>query len=218
MKKRFEIIFSVIPRCESFADVGCDHGIISYQMLKTGKCEKLYYGDISAPSLKKAEKLLSVFGEKAVGVCCDGLKKFPQCDCVLVAGMGGENIIEIIESSPFYPETFVLQPMKNSDKVRRKLIEKGYRIVRDFKFFAENRYYDLMVAKKGESALTEAEITYGKENLDFPSMDFLNYLKEEIAEKERIATFLTEEKRKKYLLTLEEEKKLYERLRIKGQA
>lgn len=218
MKKRFETIFSAIPRCKSFADVGCDHGIISFQMLKTDKCEKLYYGDISAPSLKKAEKLLSVFGEKAVAVCCDGLKNFPPCDCVLIAGMGGENIIDVIDKAPFYPETFVLQPMKNSDKVRRKLLEKGYCVVRDFKFFAENRYYDLMVAKKGESALTEEEITYGKENLDCPSMDFLNFLNEEIAEKERIATLLTGEKRENHLLKLEEEKKLYERLRAKRQA
>ncbi len=218
MKKRFETIFSVIPACSVFADVGCDHGIISFQMLKTGKCDKLYYGDVSAPSLKKAEKLLSVFGEKAVGICCDGLKDFPFCDCVLIAGMGGENIIDIIDQAPFYPETFILQPMKNSDKVRRKLTEKTYRIVRDFKFFEGGIYYDLILAERGQGFLTEEEIKYGKENLENPSVDFLNFLKEEIAEKERIATFLTEEKQKKHLLKLEEEKKLYERLRAKKQA
>lgn len=218
MKQRFERIFSVIPECSTFADVGCDHGIISFEMLKKSKCAKLYYGDVSAPSLKKAEKLLSRFGEKAVGIHCDGLKNFPPCDCVLIAGMGGENIIDIIDCAPFYPQTFVLQPMKNGDKVRRKLLEKGYFLSRDFKFFAENRYYDLMVAQKGEGVLTEEETLYGKDNVNFPSDDFLGFLKEEIAEKERISTLLTENKREEYLKKLEEEKELYERLRIKRQA
>ena len=72
MNKRLEIIFSEIAACSSFADVGCDHGYIAKAVLDSGKCDDVIISDISAPSLKKAEKLLTVFEDTAVkygGVC-----------------------------------------------------------------------------------------------------------------------------------------------------
>lgn len=218
MKKRLEIIYSVIPRVNSFADVGCDHGIISYEMIKNGKCKTLYFSDVSAPSLKKAEKLLSGY-ENAKGIVCDGLKLIPPCDCVLIAGMGGENIIEIISSAPFLPEFFVLQPMKNCDKVRKLLTEKGYRILKDFKFSALKTFYDLILAQKingsDKDSYGKDELLYGRDNLISPSEDFLEFLKEEIAVKEHIALSLSGEKQEKFCEKLNEEKALYERLRVK---
>ena len=218
MKKRFEIIYSIIPYVDSFADVGCDHGIISLEMIKNEKCKTLYYSDVSAHSLKKAEKLLAGY-KNAKGVVCDGLKLIPPCDCVLIAGMGGENIIEIISSAPFLPEFFVLQPMKNCDKVRKLLLEKGYKILKDFKFSASNTFYDLIFAQKTKSSnldvYSEEEFFYGRDNLISPTEDFLDFLKEEIAVKEHIALSLTGEKQKKFCEKLGEEKDLYERLRVK---
>lgn len=218
MKKRFEIIYSVIPCVNSFADVGCDHGIISLETIKNGKCKTLYYSDVSAPSLKKAEKLLSGYAN-AKGIVCDGLKLIPPCDCVLIAGMGGENIIDIISSAPFSPEFFVLQPMKNCDKVRKLLLEKGYKILKDFKFSASKTFYDLILAQKikgpDKDSYSEEELFYGRDNLISPNVDFLEYLKQEIAVKEHIALSLSGDKQEKFCEILRREKALYERLRIK---
>ena len=58
MTDRLKRIFEEIPPCSSFADVGCDHGYIAEKMLESGKCNHVIISDISAPSLKKAEKLL----------------------------------------------------------------------------------------------------------------------------------------------------------------
>ena len=122
---RLEFIFSQIPTCDYFADIGCDHGYISYLMLKNKKCNKLTYSDISAPSLQKAILLLSEY-ENAKPVCCSGLEKIDRdVDCVLIAGMGGENIISILQNG-FLPKTLVLQPMKNIDKLRVFLNKNGY--------------------------------------------------------------------------------------------
>ncbi|MBQ4098436.1 MAG: SAM-dependent methyltransferase, partial [Clostridia bacterium] len=38
MNRRLEEIFSVIPKCEVFADIGCDHGLMTKAMLVSGKC------------------------------------------------------------------------------------------------------------------------------------------------------------------------------------
>ena len=91
ISQRLNIIFSHIPNCQKFADVGCDHGYISLKMLQNFKCKSLIFSDVSAPSLEKATTLLADY-KNAKGILCDGLDKVDtDCDCVLIAGMGGEK-------------------------------------------------------------------------------------------------------------------------------
>ena len=119
MTERLKRIFAEIPICKVFADVGCDHGYIAKAMIDSRKCEKVVISDISEQCLSKAQKLLreELANDKALSIVTDGLKDLPYCDCVLIAGMGGEEIVKIIINSPFLPEKFVLQPMKNAEKV-----------------------------------------------------------------------------------------------------
>ncbi len=212
LSQRLSIIFSHIPKCNKFADVGCDHGYISFKMLQEGKCNSLVYSDVSAPSLKKAQTLLANY-QNAKPILCDGLTGVDSdCDCVLIAGMGGENIISILTQS-FLPKTLVLQPMKNVDKLRRFLLEKGYSVQRDFIFQAENKFYNLIVASVGKSNLTEEEIIYGKDNLKNPSKDFLQYLQNQINKNKEILGGLSGENQDKLNAEIKRESALYERLR-----
>jgi len=212
---RLQVVFSNIPKCKSFADIGCDHGYISYLMLKENKCETLTYSDVSAPSLQKAKLLLKDF-PNATGVCCNGLEKIDrEVDCVLIAGMGGENVISILENS-FLPPTLVLQPMKNIDKLRVYLNKSGYFLKKDYIFKAEGKFYNLILAEKGSEVLSEQEIEYGKDNLSNPSKDFLEYLEKSIEKKQEILSGLEGENYQTYKQKLNEEISLYERLRTKG--
>lgn len=156
-----------MPSCYDFADVGCDHGIIAYNMLKLGKCQKVVISDVSSKSLKKAEKLLEQYlnSGKAVSVVADGLNGLPQTECVLIAGLGGEEIIKILSAAPFFPQKLVLQPMKNSEKLRMFLIDKGYSIKKDYVFREGYMFYDLIVCERGKDVLTEEEIKFGRTNV-----------------------------------------------------
>ena len=79
--KRLSTLFSELEKCEKFADVGCDHGYCAA-------------------------------AGKVTSVCCDGLEKIPRdCDLVLIAGMGGEEIVTILKNG-FLPRKLLLQPMK----------------------------------------------------------------------------------------------------------
>ncbi len=79
------------------------------------------------------------------------------------------------------PAHFLLQPMKNADKVRAFLLSKGYGICRDYTFFAEGKFYDVIKACKGApSAYTEDMILFGGDNLISPRADFLKKLEKEI--------------------------------------
>lgn len=191
MRKRLEKIFELIPKTTSFADVGCDHGFIAKRVLESGKCSRITVSDVSLPSLQKAEKLLkkSIDSGFVTSVCCDGLTKIPaDTETVLIAGMGGEEIIKIIKESHFLPPILILQPMKNVDKVRKTLFEYGYGIKKDFIFFTK-RYYNVIVAYLGEKVqpYSSLEYAFGRDNLIERSEDFLNYLRREVSIAERYA-------------------------------
>ena len=180
---RIDIICSHLPPADVFADVGCDHGYCTQYMLQNDLCRTAYISDISAESLKKAERLL--FKEVAEGRCipvvCDGLKGIKSCDVVLIAGMGGEEIVHILSES-YLPKKFVLQPMKNTEKVRRFLLERGARIIKDYTF-EDGKFYDLIageVSEEGDS-YTDWEYKFGRDNLRSPSPAFLRWVKAEKA-------------------------------------
>lgn len=182
MNERLKEIFSVIPPCDTFADIGCDHGLITEAMLKSGKCRTAIVSDVSEKCLKKAEKLLAdyVLEGRASSVVSDGFENLPKTDVALIAGMGGEEIALILKKAALLPETIVLQPMKNADKARTTVVSLGYRIVRDYTFLCGKIFYDLVVAVKGEDSLTEEEIEFGRTNVEVLPAAFVLKIKSRI--------------------------------------
>ncbi len=170
--KRIDALCSFLKRAESFADVGCDHGYCSEFVLKNGLCDKVIFSDVSKGSLQKAQTLLARFVKegRAVGVLGDGFYGVPKdTEQVLIAGMGGSEIVSILSDKKygFIPRYFVFQPMHDSEKLRRYLIENGAFIHRDFTF-EDGKFYDLIVGENSgteKQAYTDAEYEFGKENL-----------------------------------------------------
>ena len=101
MTERLQKIFSSIPNAKVFADIGCDHGYIAKAMLESGKCEKVIVSDISEKCLNKARELLSenIANGSAESVVSDGFDKVVGADVALIAGMGGEEICNILEKA-----------------------------------------------------------------------------------------------------------------------
>lgn len=184
MSKRFNILLSLIPDCRVFADVGCDHGYMSYEMLKNRKCDRVIVSDISAECLKKAETLLQeTFPDKFTAVVSDGFENVGNCDCALIAGMGGDTISDILAAAAGrLPEYLVLQPMKNSQRVRRDLVSLGYEILRDYTF-RDGKFYDVILAKKGgNETYTADDYAYGRDNLTEKGEDFIALVNSRIDE------------------------------------
>lgn len=182
MTDRLNKIFASIKPCKVFADVGCDHGYIAKAMLSSGKCEKVIISDISAKCLKKAEELLEyeIANGRAVSVVSDGFDKIEFCDTALIAGMGGEEICFILKRANRLPNSLVLQPMKNCDKVRICAVNSGYKILSDKIFKSAGKFYDLIVLTKGEDVLTEEEVEFGRDNVIEKGQDFSEMIKGKI--------------------------------------
>ena len=178
---RIPAICSRLEKCGVFADVGCDHGYCAQYMLQNGLCDFAVVSDISLKSLNKAATLLSDYAEagRVRAVCCDGLRGVGNADLVLIAGMGGEEIVRIFDRS-YVPRSFVLQPMKNAPLVRRYLIARGCAIEED-DLFRDGRFYFIIKgrASGGTPAYSEAELAFGRDSLKNPLLK--DYLAEEIA-------------------------------------
>ena len=178
MTDRIARLARELSKVTVFADIGCDHGYCAQYALKSGLCERAYITDISAKCLEKAEKLLAreIAEGRCKAVCCDGFTGLPELpDCALIAGLGGEEICHILRGE--LPKTLVLQPMKNTDKVRTHLIELGRKIVKDETFLSGGKFYDLIVTEgEGQEHYTELELEFGRDNLKIPSRDFLKKL------------------------------------------
>ena len=198
--RRIEKLCTYLSRADVFADVGCDHGYCTEYMLKNDLCGRAYISDISAKSLQKAETLLASYIRegRCIPVVADVLQGIGEpCDLVLIAGMGGEEIIKIISGT--LPDRFVLQPMKNTDKVRSYLSGR-VKFIRDETFRIGETYYDVVVGERGEEMLTPLEIKYGRDNLNTPTDDFRQWVKEKLEGAEKFLLRAKDENARRALL------------------
>ena len=178
---RLQTIFDCLAPCDTFADVGCDHGYQANAMLESGKCKFVYVTDISQECLQKAEELLSKnFDGNFKAIVTDGLKGVPKVDQVLIAGMGGELICDILANADFLPNKLTLQPMKNPEKVRETVLKLGYKVLKDYTF-KDEKYYDLIVCEKGEDFYTQDELLFGRDNLKQKNAVFLEIINKKVS-------------------------------------
>ena len=209
MTKRLREICAHIPKSEVLADVGCDHGYCARYALNKGLAKRVYITDISEKCLNKAKSLLKkeIEAGRCIPLVGDGVSVLPEPCTVLIAGMGGEEIIKIL--SVKMPPVFILQPMKNSEKLRRFLLERGCQITRDMTF-EDGKFYDLIVGKsEGGDCYTEREFVYGRDNLKNPPPAFRKKIRQE---RDKIAGYLSNspsvEERERLLKRLKEKENL----------
>ena len=198
---RIETLCSFLKPCKTFADVACEHGYCTLYMLENNLCSDAVISDISPKSLLKAQKLLSGYIEKGKCryVCCDGLEKIEGTDEVLIAGIGGEEIVKILKNA-YIPDAFVFQPMKNAETLRAYLLSKGCEITADDIFTDGKNYYFLIAGNRAQVGCeySQSQLKYGKDSLKNPV--FRDYLTAEIDKKKKyLKCEMTDESRSRLL-------------------
>lgn len=182
---RFKNIVDEIKPCNFLADIGCDHGYVTQLALKNGKCKRAFISDISKPCLEKAVALLDEYIQKGVVLYSvgDGMANIPKgVDSVVIAGMGGEEIVKILSTAPYLPQNLYLQPMKNARKVREYLLNNNFGILKDYTF-GDDKYYDYIIASYGAKIdeYTALQLEFGKDNLLNPTPAFIKRVDSELA-------------------------------------
>lgn len=148
------------------ADIGADHGQLACYLLETQAQMHMTVSDISAPSLKKAERLLLRRGlmPRATLCVCDGLAGLPEAtqegavDAIVIAGMGAKTIRAILQSgrSKIGEAKLVLQPNLDVPRLRTYLASDGFVITDEQALCAAGRHYMILEARQGHMPLPDA--------------------------------------------------------------
>ncbi|MBS4536919.1 tRNA (adenine(22)-N(1))-methyltransferase TrmK [Clostridium sp. D2Q-11] len=148
------------------ADIGTDHGYIPVYLIEEGISRKVIACDINEGPLESAinyvtKKKYQDYIDTRLG---DGLKpvKPNEVDTVIIAGMGGILIADILDADKKIADTienFILQPMVASSELRKYLYNNGYKIVSEKLSREDNRFYEIIVATHGRENI-EDEIYY----------------------------------------------------------
>lgn len=193
MKKRLSKLCS-LTNGVSVADIGCDHGYLC-EMLIEKNFNNIYACEITNNNLNKAKQniinyvsrkfnnvnldqnVLTFQNRKVEFVLSNGFDNLQIVpDCAIIAGMGGELIIDILfKDLNKLPNIVVLQPMSRIEQLRSKLIEQ-YEIIEDEILFDCGKFYNIIKARRGRDNLSDLEIKFGRTNLQNLTPEFKEYL------------------------------------------
>ena len=163
---RLQCIAELVPRGAHLADVGTDHGYLPVWLLQNGRIAGAIASDLGAGPLARAKATAAEYGADLDLRLCAGLDAIApdEADTVVIAGMGGETIIEILCSAAWdwRGHTLLLQPMTKAELLRRWLTENGLRIASECLVRDRGTIYAVIQAEAGKSApLTNAEAWCG---------------------------------------------------------
>jgi tRNA (adenine22-N1)-methyltransferase len=147
---RIRKIASYVDAGESVADIGPDHGYLSIWLVREGVSPRVIMTDIAEGPLEIARGNAERYGVTDLRLG-DGLEPLlpGEVDAVVIAGMGGETIIGIMEADPAKTASFpkyILQPRTKADVLRAWLVER-YEIVADIVAEERGRPCPILVVK-----------------------------------------------------------------------
>ena len=129
-------------------DVGTDHALLACYLAKNG-AKEVIASDINDGPLEAARRTVEQEGCNNVRVVkSDGLREIDYADDVIICGMGGELIADIIAGCRFLSEgtRFILQPMTKPEILRARLYADGFEILKERTAYDGKRAYVVMLA------------------------------------------------------------------------
>ena len=180
---RLAAIAGLVPRGCRLADVGTDHGYLPVRLLQEGAIRSAVASDLRSGPLSAARSNAAQAGVENIRFClCDGLDGISseEIDTVVIAGMGGETISDILNKAPWARQgkTLLLQPMTKPEFLRKALQRMELRIDQERLVLDSGKIYPVMLARSGVPApYTEIEYYTGcyalvsREALFIPLLD-----------------------------------------------
>lgn len=184
LSKRLAAAAELVRPCESFADIGCDHGYLPAYLVQNNIVKKAYACDINEGPLSKCREVAEQEGVagKITCILAPGLLGLNESDAreIAICGMGGELIADIIAKCPFAKSKdvhFVLNPMTRQHVLRRRLCESGFEIGRDIIVAEGRHYYNVFEASYTGKIVRYDESYYFLGNIkDFSNREYFEHL------------------------------------------
>mgnify|MGYP000257305560 CR=1 FL=1 len=154
LQPRLRLLADMVPAGAHLADIGTDHGYLPVWLMQQGRIASAIAADIGPEPLAHARRTAAEYGAALDLRLCDGLRGIAphEADTLVMAGMGGETIIQILTDSP-WPRTsgctLLLQPQSRAESLRQFLSDHGYRIDREELVLDRGTLYPAMEVTAG---------------------------------------------------------------------
>lgn len=146
---------------EIIADIGTDHAYIPIRLATLSKIKKAVATDKNKGPLDIAKANVLKYEFDNIIELRQGEGLLPidagECKLVIIAGMGGKLIGDIIEADIKKSKTFkfLLQPMNAQAELRERLIKNGFKITKEELSSEGFKVYNVFCCEKGEQKLPE---------------------------------------------------------------
>lgn len=171
MNLRLNTIADMVDINSRVADIGTDHAYLPIELVKSNKINFAIASDIGKGPIENAKKdidraELNTKITTRLGPGLSTITSKDQIDSVVIAGMGGKLIIQILNDAwakNKHFQTLILEPNISEPNVRKWLIEHKYKIVNEKLIAEAGHTYEIIkaVQSKHHSRLSEKEIYFG---------------------------------------------------------
>lgn len=175
LDNRLMMCANFVRKGAKFADIGTDHAYLPVWLLKNNIITYAIASDINQGPLDSgkatAEKYHCTNIEFRLGSGLETINESDEITDVVIAGMGGELIAELIKSSHIVKNqnvNLILQPMTKSEILIDELYNMGFEIKEQKSTVSSNKCYTVILAEyTGEKTQKDPYFLYvGKLDLD----------------------------------------------------
>ena len=167
LSKRLQALYDMVPSGVA-ADVGSDHGKLIISLFEGGVISKGYAIENKKGPYSRLVKAIEDSGcqEHIIPMLSDGISELPSdVDIVILAGMGGTNIIDILKAHPLKlrnVRTIIVDAHNAIPEMRKAICKMGYVIADEDIVLDAGKYYEIIKFVAGECAyLDESDYEFG---------------------------------------------------------
>jgi len=172
-------ISDFISSLDKVIDIGCDHGLLGIYLVLNKNVSKMVSSDLNELPLNKAKDNVLKYNldskiELRLG---NGLECVSDdLDTVIISGMGGLTINEILKDIGKYPNVkkLVISPNTDFAETRKVITKLGFNLINEQIVYENKKYYLVSCYEKGKGK--RINYMFGKLSNDENTRNYYNYL------------------------------------------
>ncbi len=188
---RLNAIFKIVKKTQKnqtysvIWDCCCDHGYLGIKVLRENLCEKIIFVDKLPHIIENLSLTLAPFnsGKHELKAMDAGDLEFdPQCKhLVILAGVGGETSVEIVESiEKNYSHVhidYLFCPSARQKELREYLTDQQFGLLSEHLVGEKKRYYEILFVRQPARACELAAVPLSCNLWDDENVDQQRFLK-----------------------------------------